>query len=296
MLFTMPPSPRSSSLLTIGALSRATGIPTPTLRTWERRYGVPTSTRTEGGHRLYEPSEVERLRLVGRALSNGHRAHQVLGADLATLRAWAGAPSEEPGAAPPSGSIELAQALDGPALDARLRHEWARLGAAAFLSGVVVPLARDVGEAWRRGELAVHQEHFATHRLLAFIHARWRELAEGNAGLTGVFATLPGEHHEIGLAMSALTVAHEGWKVTYLGCDCPLSELVASTRASGASALFLSVSAVADPATAQSQIAWVVSQLGDTASVVVGGEGAPDVAGALILRTLDDLRSWLRAR
>ena len=39
--------------LTIGALSRATQIPPATLRTWERRYGVPKASRKPSGHRLY---------------------------------------------------------------------------------------------------------------------------------------------------------------------------------------------------------------------------------------------------
>jgi len=39
--------------LTIGSLSRATGIPVETLRTWERRYQYPRPVRKPSGHRLY---------------------------------------------------------------------------------------------------------------------------------------------------------------------------------------------------------------------------------------------------
>ena len=49
-------------LLSIGALSRAVGVPTSTLRTWERRYGFPESLRSPGGHRLYAPEVVQTLR------------------------------------------------------------------------------------------------------------------------------------------------------------------------------------------------------------------------------------------
>src|SRR5687768_4224959 len=58
----------SSNLLSIGALSRATGVPADTLRTWERRYGFPAAERTESGHRRYSLLTLERLRLMVRAL------------------------------------------------------------------------------------------------------------------------------------------------------------------------------------------------------------------------------------
>jgi len=59
--------------LSIGAVSRATGIPTSTLRTWERRYGFPDPARTESGHRRYTPSVVSHLELLARAIDAGHR-------------------------------------------------------------------------------------------------------------------------------------------------------------------------------------------------------------------------------
>jgi hypothetical protein len=39
--------------ISIGALSRATGIPVETLRTWEARYGFPIPERKRSGHRVY---------------------------------------------------------------------------------------------------------------------------------------------------------------------------------------------------------------------------------------------------
>ena len=35
--------------LSIGAVSKATGVPVETLRTWERRYGVPSPGRSAMG-------------------------------------------------------------------------------------------------------------------------------------------------------------------------------------------------------------------------------------------------------
>src|SRR5215467_10179959 len=74
-------------MFTIGALSRATGVPPDTLRTWERRYGFPKPERTDTGHRRYSQAAVERLQLVREALQLGHRAATVIHTDIEALRA-----------------------------------------------------------------------------------------------------------------------------------------------------------------------------------------------------------------
>jgi DNA-binding transcriptional MerR regulator len=59
--------------LSIRELARRTGVPQPTLRTWEQRYGAPVPRRSEGGHRRYSAADVELvnevLRLRDRGLS-----------------------------------------------------------------------------------------------------------------------------------------------------------------------------------------------------------------------------------
>lgn len=71
--------------LTIGALSRATGVPIATLRSWEQRYGAPKAERRPSGHRFYSLDEVERVRTASTLIRAGHRASQVVGADPSTL-------------------------------------------------------------------------------------------------------------------------------------------------------------------------------------------------------------------
>ena len=72
--------------LAIGALSRATGIPVETLRTWETRYGFPVPDRRPSGHRVYALSTIPRLKRIAEALARGHRARQVVSASDADLK------------------------------------------------------------------------------------------------------------------------------------------------------------------------------------------------------------------
>ncbi len=70
----------------IGAVSRLTGIPTDTLRMWERRYGVVEPTRTEKGGRLYSQEDVTRLTLIKTLVDRGHAIGTVARLDDADLR------------------------------------------------------------------------------------------------------------------------------------------------------------------------------------------------------------------
>lgn len=51
-------------LLPIREVSRLTGVNSVTLRAWERRYGLITPTRTDGGHRLYTQADVSTVRSI----------------------------------------------------------------------------------------------------------------------------------------------------------------------------------------------------------------------------------------
>ena len=59
--------------LTLKAVSRRTGIPAATLRTWERRYGFLRPARSANGYRLYGEQEIAQVLQVKRLLEQGVR-------------------------------------------------------------------------------------------------------------------------------------------------------------------------------------------------------------------------------
>jgi PAS domain S-box-containing protein len=59
--------------LTLKAVSRRTGIPSATLRTWERRYGFLSPVRSANGYRVYGEHEIARVLQVKRLLEEGVR-------------------------------------------------------------------------------------------------------------------------------------------------------------------------------------------------------------------------------
>ena len=67
-----------SDALTIGNVSKRTGLPTRTIRFYEDEGLVPPPRRSESGYRLYSDADVLRLQLIRRG--------KLLGLDLPTIR------------------------------------------------------------------------------------------------------------------------------------------------------------------------------------------------------------------
>jgi hypothetical protein len=59
--------------LTLKAVSRRTGIPAATLRTWQRRYGFMRPMRSPSGYRLYGEEEINRIEQVKYLVEQGVR-------------------------------------------------------------------------------------------------------------------------------------------------------------------------------------------------------------------------------
>lgn len=103
-------------MMSIGAVSRATGVPANTIRTWERRYGFPEAERTAGGHREYAASVVPHIGLVQEALAKGHRPRQVPKLSFDALRDLLGLSAGGHTAGRVS-LLDATRALDAPALE-----------------------------------------------------------------------------------------------------------------------------------------------------------------------------------
>lgn len=287
--------------ITIGAMSRATGIPANTLRTWERRYGFPAPDRTDSGQRLYSPALIGHLRLIAQALEAGHRPRQVLGLALDQLSELMGAVRTQGESSPEPSShpevigewIDAVRALDSRTLDTGFRTEAARLGVLRFLTDRAGPLMVALGAAWKAGVLQIYQEHWASERLRRFLSDTWMPLASEANGPMVVAAGLPGDRHDLGLHMAACVVAMCGWRVTFLGRDTPCDEIAAAAETSSAVAVLISVSTWTDAEHAAHSIYDLRSRINSEVDVIVGGGGAPVTpAGVTSVHGLDDLFSW----
>lgn len=294
--------------LSIGALSRATGIAVETLRTWESRYGFPVPERKPSGHRVYPVSSVPRLRRVARALSLGHRAGQVVGASeeaLSALLESSAAPAPLPATASPLGAaavedvpglLRLVRAFDAERLTRGFVSDWARMGPVEFLEGRIAPLVRAVGQSWAEGGLEVSHEHFLSEKIGDLLRALRLPLDERASGPLVVYATLPGEPHGLGLQMSALVLVSTGCRGLYLGTDVPVPQIASLARDINARAVAVSVSLATKGSASTAALRRLREALPRKALLLVGGEGAPARPGAGIdvVTSLRELDGWGR--
>src|SRR4029450_3438068 len=83
----------------IGEGARRTGVTVPTLRAWERRYGLLLPVRTAGGHRRYRDEDVQRG-LAVLELTRQRRSAAAVATHGAPPAARAAAPGRPPRRSP----------------------------------------------------------------------------------------------------------------------------------------------------------------------------------------------------
>ena len=300
-------------LLSIGALSTATGIPIDTIRTWERRYGFPVPERKPSGHRVYALATVPRLRRAAQAIARGHRAAEVVPASERALESLLASLVEPAGNLPRRESAstvlerepgELGESLDtvrafaADRLKGQFQAEWARRGPIDFLERFAGPFLVAIGRGWAEGELEVRHEHFASGVLGDFLRTVRSPLDDRATGPYAALATLPGELHGLGLQMAALVFALAGWRPLVLGVDTPVAQIAALAREASLGAVALSC--VQDGVRSSARpVAALRRGLPRRIPLLVGGRGAPAksrIKGIEIVPDLAALDRWLRAR
>ncbi len=216
------------SVLRIGEVSRRTGVAVPTLRAWERRYGLLAPARTEGGHRLYSEADIERVRAMQRLLEEGWSAaaaaREVL-REPTTVRYLRPVPTSDGAGAELVDRLERAiDAFDAPTADGVVDDAFARFEIPRALDEVVLPLLRRVGEGWQDDPRVIAREHFASNTLRPRLQRLLRSTTR--LGARTLLAAAPeGEEHDLGLLCSAVIAADAGWRVHYLGARMPTSAM-----------------------------------------------------------------------
>ena len=291
-------STRDTAYVSIGGLSRATGVPIETLRTWELRYGFPKSVRKPSGHRQFSVAHVERIRRMASALERGLRAGEVVPASDAVLDALLATVPVKPATRSPAlpfdarSFVELVRRFDADRLMRSLHSDLAHQDPLAYIETRIVPCLEVIGEAWEAGEIEIAHEHFASERISDVLRGARLRLEETASGPLVVLATLPGEPHGLGLQMAALVLSRRGLRVLSLGTEVPAAEVAALAERTEAAAVGLSVS-TSTKAKAAPALTELRSKLARKIELVVGGAGAPPPGkGITNFGDLRDLDAW----
>jgi DNA-binding transcriptional MerR regulator/methylmalonyl-CoA mutase cobalamin-binding subunit len=290
-------------MYSIKAVSQATGLTVETLRAWERRYGIVVPNRDQTGRRVYRADDVLRLRRLREATERGHPIGRLAELSEESLAQLLNDAPDRRSRATSSAFVErileAAQQYRSAECEQALTLAIAMMPPQRLVSDVLQPLLREVGERWHRGEFAISQE-----RLVSTIVRRHVGLMLDTYDRTArrqpiVFATLPGERHELGLLMSAMICASRGFKAHYLGPDLPEAEIARYAQEVGASIIALSVVLHEQLAQLPQQLASLAQAMAPESSIWLGGL-APDALpadsvpeGCVMLRSYAELEQRL---
>jgi MerR family transcriptional regulator, light-induced transcriptional regulator len=303
----MVPEPQSAApevavILRVSAVAQRLGIAPPTLRTWERRYGLRPTIRTPGGHRRYTAEDVARLeamhRLMERGVSPGQAAAaaQAPGPPGDTDSTSTAAESASPvlvddradSRAVVRGMLIAARHLDGEALRRTVAGTLRTRGVVNGWNEVVAPALVAIGHAWSTGKLGVEAEHLASECISSQFRSWLAPVAEPISTRPVLLASAPDEQHCLPLLAVAAALAERRISVKLLGARVPDVVLGAAIRRSGPSGAFVwsSQANTGDPA------AYVqLSGLRRSPVFVLGGPGwhRRSVTGIRKVRTADTL-------
>jgi len=277
-----------------------------------------TPGRSEGGQRLYSDLDIERLVRLRRLVEGGHAISRIASLPLEALAQL----EEQTGSAAAQdlgdgGSLEgqararssheftdaamrAVRALDASGLEDVLERAAMTLGVPDFLETVAAPTLEEIGDGWTERSVSVAQEHMATavfRRVLGWMLGVYQTTG---AAHRLVVATPPGERHELGALMAAVSAAAEGWNVTYLGPDLPVEELLDAIGQTRAEAMALSLVQPGDERGVLSVLREIQAGLPPRVAQLVGGAGAQsfqaeiESAGVHLIDSLAELRAALQ--
>ncbi|MCP8478409.1 MerR family transcriptional regulator [Pseudomonas sp. ZM24] len=223
-----------SDLLPMREVVRLTGVNPVTLRAWERRYGLLSPLRTEGGHRLYTPGDLQVIQDIllwsGRGMAVGK-----IGELLAQRQRQEPArPDDERGHWREAFS-RAAAAFDQAELDRLYGQAFSIFPSATLLEDILLPVWRSLLTLNAYG--ARSQWMF----LDAFLRARvlLRLQMSRVECVTVVLADATGSAEELELLAAGLLLAGEDLRVQTIGPGAPLEELPLICDATRPAALVL---------------------------------------------------------
>jgi MerR family transcriptional regulator, light-induced transcriptional regulator len=201
------------------------GVPMPTLRSWELRYGIPALGRGPGQHRRYPPEEVNALRLMRDEIARGRHA------DVAAQSVRRLLGGQGPALELVHQILGAAERLDAASIRALLDEATATLGLAACIDDVLLPAMRQI-DVWRAVDHCdVVQERMATEAVRTWLDRRGAFAPAPTRPRPILLACGPSDVHTIRLESTAVLLRYQGWPCRVLGARTPTVTLTAAARA-----------------------------------------------------------------
>lgn len=209
-----------SCLMTIQQASSLLTVPVSTLRSWERRYDLPTTSRTIGGHRRYTMVAIDELRLMRDEIARGKRAADAAASARLLLQ------PPEPARRFIDAFLDAAQAMEPGRVRTSLDDATEELGLGPTIDDVMMPAMRRIGRWWETGRCGVGHEHLATEAVRMWLGKIVAFAPDPRDVAPVVLACGPRDSHTVGLEALGALLADTGCPCRLLGARTPVKALV----------------------------------------------------------------------
>jgi DNA-binding transcriptional MerR regulator/methylmalonyl-CoA mutase cobalamin-binding subunit len=228
---------------------RETGLKPDTIRAWERRYGLPTPERSQGGHRLYSQQDIDTLKWLisrqaeGMSISRAvelWRQFEAEGEDPLQALVTPGVSDAALPLSPVQGDVladlrerwvTACQDFDEQTAEQVIAQASAQFLPETVCLEILQKGLSEIGLHWYEGKVSVQQEHFssalAMRRLQTMIAANPPPSRPGRI----IVACPPEEDHTFSPLLITFLLKRRGWEVIYLGADVPADRLANTVAA-----------------------------------------------------------------
>ncbi|MBX9704963.1 MAG: MerR family transcriptional regulator [Gammaproteobacteria bacterium] len=227
-------------IYSISKISADTGVPTVTIRAWERRYGLLKPIRTEKGYRLYSQADIDRIHTILRYIKKGVAVGKVkaLLDDKLLVKEPLGA--EDVWQSNLSLMIAAIERCDQKALDAIYTNLLLLYTIEIITERLLIPLWTALGQRWQlKYQGSIAEEHFFSGYIRNKLGAQFHQLMTHTKGQRLLFACLPNQRHEFALLLFAIYVMQHDYEVIFLGANTPVEDIFIAAKHGNIEAIVL---------------------------------------------------------
>ena len=211
----------------INVMSTATGVMPHTIRTWEKRYQVFTPGRSEGGHRLYSETDLDKAKLIVALIDQGHTISSLAKYSLKNLRSLLGHNNREDSESEKVfTSVEIKKLLkhlgnfDIDLVASGMQHLRLSIGVKEFIFKIVLPVMHEIEKLALKGVYSISQEHIITTIVSDQLH-QINLANEGPNCNRFALATPVGNLHELPIMIAEIICHANRVPTNYLGASHP---------------------------------------------------------------------------
>ncbi len=225
----------------IRTISELTGVPTTTLRAWERRYGLLKPSRTAKGHRLYSGDDIDLIKEIVKLLKSNHTISEAIRIiKNPELNAVSSHDADGHWTSYQQRLLKSIENFNEQNLDSTYNEALSIYPIDMVTEQVIIPVMQVLGERWEDREAGIAEEHFFSAFLRNKLGARLHHESHRSRGNKILVSCLPGEHHELGILLFCIAAISHGYQILYLGTDMPPMQLSKVVERTDVSAVLLS--------------------------------------------------------